>query len=232
MPGYEIIHVRLSDALPLDDRTFSRLAEYLHQVSRPIPALCAIQLRMPLPLSFEGFSIFNDQYRDLLSQNNLLLDGVNPIARTNIASVPHTSNQPVVSAFSYTAAQPEILLDRKTEKTFIVAGAGDLKDQTDLRPSSIVKAGETSPQALREKASVVLRVMQERLSGLEANWEMVSTVNVYTLCPIHIIMNDLIKTIGPAARHGITWSYGVPPIQGLDFEMDVRGIRKEIVAVV
>ena len=28
---------------------------------------------------------------------------------------------------------------------------------------------------------------------------------------------------------GLTWHYARPPVQGLDYEMDVRGVAREIV---
>ena len=52
---------------------------------RPRAALCAIELRSPTPFSFEGFDAFNAVYRALLTEWKLLVDGGNPIARTNVA---------------------------------------------------------------------------------------------------------------------------------------------------
>jgi hypothetical protein len=28
--------------------------------------------------------------------------------------------------------------------------------------------------------------------------------------------------------HGVHWYYSHPPIQGIEFEMDIRGVRREI----
>jgi hypothetical protein len=34
-----------------------------------------------------------------------------------------------------------------------------------------------------------------------------------------------------AARHGLTWQYCRPPVVDLEFEMDCRGISRELVIV-
>jgi hypothetical protein len=73
-----------------------------------------------------------------------------------------------------------------------------------------------------------MQVMQERLTGLQANWSIVSCVDVYTVYPIHpFLIDTILKPVGKAARHGINWYFGEPPIKGLAFEMDLRGVRQE-----
>src|SRR5439155_301202 len=66
---------------------FSLIERHLEGLGRTRAALCAVQLRLPAPLSFEGFVDFNRGYRALLDDWGLLVDGRNPIARTNVAPV-------------------------------------------------------------------------------------------------------------------------------------------------
>ena len=222
MPGFEIVHVRMAQPVPLH-LAYEQIAKRLELQDRSIQALCGMQLRIPAPLSFDGFKDFNKHYQQKLKDLGLFLDDINPLARTNIAVPAIGIHEPVLHAFSYT-----IPSDINTS-TFIVAGAGDLHDQTDLSTDAIVRPGETSEDALREKATVVMQVMQERLTGLQANWSMVSTTDVYTVYPVHsYLSNTLLQPMGKAAWHGINWYYGEPPIEGLVFEMDVRGVRKEL----
>ncbi len=222
MPGFEIVHSRLMQPVPLH-LGYQQMAKRLEHQGRSIKALCAMQLRIPAPLSFEGFADFNQEYRQRLIELDLLLDGINPLARTNIALPTLGIQEPMLHAFSYT-----IPSDLNTP-TFIIAGAGDLKDQTDLSPDAIVRPAETSEDALREKATVVMAVMQERLSGLQVNWALATCVDVYTTQVRFSYLSDIVlMPIGKASWHGINWHYGVPPIRGLDFEMDVRGVRKEV----
>ena len=35
--------------------------------------------------------------------------------------------------------------------------------------------------------------------------------------------------IGAASQHGITWHYSRPPIVSIEYEMDLRGCRREVV---
>jgi hypothetical protein len=51
---------------------------------------------------------------------------------------------------------------------------------------------------------------------------------MYTVFDIYPAMADEIVADG-APIGGITWHYCRPPVQGLDFEMDVRGVTRETV---
>ncbi len=226
MFGFEIIRVRLLHPVPVNNSIFIRIQQYLTGVGRPIQALCGMEFRIPEPLSFDGFKEFNNEYQQMLKDMGLLLDEVNPIARTNISPAEIELNEPVVYAFSYTVP----VNDGCTLPSFIVAGAGDLDDQANLTPSAIVRPGETEIDALEEKVKVVMRVMEQRLSGLGSGWEELSSISIYTVIPLHtLIKNTILKPIGFAAINGVNWYYSNPPIKGLVYEMDMRGIRKELV---
>jgi hypothetical protein len=106
-----------------------------------------------------------------------------------------------------------------------VAGAGDLRDQADLTPSAIVRPGETSQEALLEKANTVMAVMSERLHGVGVDWPQVSTVNVYTTHSLDQFLEPvLFPKLGPVDLHGVHWYYSRPPIAGLVYEMDLRHV--------
>ena len=64
-----------------------------------------------------------------------------------------------------------------------MAGAGDLVEQG-LSSQAIVRAGETSTEAMQEKAAQVMNIMQTRLTGLQANWSEVTAVDIYTVHPL------------------------------------------------
>ncbi len=224
-PGFDIVRVRLSEPKPVIAGTFNRIKEYLDSLDQPMHALCAMELRIKEPLSFAGFEQFNNRYRDILAQYGLLPNNVNPIARTNISPVSSFIREPSIYAFSHTSP----LLSGSDLPGFVVAGAGDLKDQASLTPETIIRSGQTGPEAMREKADAVMQVMSDRLAGLGMEWNNVSAVDVYTVYPIHSFLRKmLLDRIGKAALHGITWHYSQPPIQGLTYEMDVRGVCKEV----
>jgi hypothetical protein len=218
-PGYEILHVML--ATPVAVRAgFESIARHLGSAARPMQALCAIELRSPRPFPFDGFAEFNASYSAMLAGADLLTDGLNPIARTNVAPDVDPPSEPVLYGFSYTVPAPGLDLP----PTFVVAGAGELsEDRYDAQ--HIIRAGETSDEAMREKAKCVLEHVQRRMSGLGADWAQVNAVNVYTIRNIFpFLREEILARVGAAARHGVRWHYARPPIEGLEFEMDVRGV--------
>lgn len=224
MPGYEIVHVTVRQPVPWRIG-FQRIEQFLKERKRPLAALCAIELRSPAPFSFTGFSQFNAGYRKQLAALGLLSNEHNPIARTNVAPAIDPPNEPCLDAFSFTAPTG----NSHSHPTFVVAGAGDLRDQADLRAEAIVRPGETSVNALKEKASVVFEVMRERLFGLGCDWGDCTTMNVYTALPLHPVLTHVLTAeASTALSRGVVWHYSYPPIQGLCFEMDLRGNRQEI----
>jgi len=221
-PGYEIVHVTL--ARPQAVRAgFELVTRHLGESNRPVQALCAIELRSPRPFTFDGFAAFNESYRRILSEADILLDGLNPIARTNVAPEILPPAEPVLYAFSYTVPAR----NSDAPPTFVVAGAGELTgDQYDRQ--HIVRFDETSDEAMREKAQCVMEQMLERLPRLGAGWAQVNVVNIYTVRNIFPSVRDaILARLGDAARHGVRWHYARPPIEGLEFEMDVRAVGIE-----
>src|SRR5713101_7738826 len=161
--------------------------------------------------------------RSWSSDNVKRMDGGKPIARTNVAPLVGAPSEPSLYAFAYTipGATPR--------PTFVVAGAGEMRERG-VGVQGIVRHGETSPQAMREKAAHVMGVMQARLSGLDADWPDVTTVDVYTVRPLDTFLADtVLQPAGAAAIHGVRWFPSRPPLVGLEYEMDLRGVVREVV---
>jgi len=59
--------------------------------------------------------------------------------------------------------------------------------------------------------------------------ERATAIDVYTAQPIHDYLDDILRPAGPAAIHGVRWFPSRPPIQGLEFEVDLRGVARELV---
>lgn len=221
-PGHEIVHVTLGAPVPWR-AGFERIERHLGEVKRPRTALCGIELRSPAPFTFAGFAGFNEGYRKRLAEWDILVGDDNPIPRTNVAPVAAAPGEPSLYAFAYT--QPGVT----PEPTFIVAGAGELRDRAQ-GPEGIVRHGDTSPDGMREKARFVMATMQERLRTLGADWSRVTAIDIYTAEPIHaVVLEEVLKPAGRAAIHGVHWYPSRPPIQGLDYEMDLRGVARELV---
>lgn len=217
---HEIVHARFARPLPLAEG-FKRV-EDRHKTCHSV---CGMELRSPRPYTFQGFNDFNAGYISVLKNWGIFVDGVNPVARTNVAPEIGAPAEPSLYGYSFTVPLPS----RTSEKTFIVAGAGELPEGS-LDPHDVVRRNETSADALREKARFVMKLMSGRLQGLGVTWGRVTAAQVYTVHPIwHFIAEELVRPMGAAAIHGFTWHYSRPPIETIEFEMDLRGCRREIV---
>jgi hypothetical protein len=220
-PGFEIVHVRFAHAIPLA-AGLARVKSEVLNAKRPIQALCGMELRSPKPFTFTGFSEFNAGYVKTLVEWGLLVNGQNPVARTNIAPHVLPPKEPSIYGFSYTA--PSTV----KAKTFVVAGAGELPEGS-LDPRDVVRAGDASADALRAKIRFVMGLMTSRLKGLGVGWDQVTTSSVYTVHGIcGEIEKEIVRPMGAGGLHGFTWHYSRPPIESIEYEMDLRGVRREI----
>jgi hypothetical protein len=222
VPGYEIAHVTLQHPVPYR-AGFDVIQRHLHKADRPPAALCAVELRSPRPFTFAGFAEFNAEYAQILDRWGVFVEGVNPIARTNVAPVVHPPAEPVLYGFSYArpcaASQPP---------TFVVAGAGELPEGV-LTHAAIVRVGDISPAGIAAKARFVMDLMESRLQGLEASWPSVTAIDIYSVHAIdRVLPEQILERVGPAADHGIRWFYSRPPIEAIEFEMDLRGVVSEL----
>jgi hypothetical protein len=220
--GWEVIHVTLQAPVPWREG-FAAIARHLETLGRPRTALCAVELRVPTPLTFAGFAEFNRGYRTLLGEWGLLVDGRNPVARTNVAPVVGPPAEASLYAFSHT-----VKAEASGRPTFVTAGSGELRPGPASR-ASVVRPDETSADAMREKAAYVMGVMQARLTGLGGTWADVTSVGIYTAHPLEsFLATEVLAAMGPAAIHGVHWYLSHPPVAGLAYEMDVRGVRREL----
>jgi hypothetical protein len=222
-PGYAIVRATLRRPLPYR-QGFDLIDGHLASLGRPRAALCAVELRSPRPWSFAGFREFNAGYERLLAEWNLLVGGHNPIARTNVAPAVAAPAEPALYAFSY-------MLPASGEApvaTFVSAGAGELPEGV-LEEAAIVRAGETSAEALENKAAFVIDLLRGRVAGLEASWEALTAVDLYTVhSPHSFLETTILAALGPAAIHGLHWYFSRPPIAGLEVELDVRVVWNEV----
>lgn len=220
--GYEIVHARFLHPVPLA-KGFDAVKQHLAAASRPVQALCGMELRSPKPFTFQGFADFNGTYIQVLREWGIIADGINPIARTNIAPEIGAPPVPSLYGFSYTVASSA------GRKTFVVAGGGELPEGS-LDPHDVVRRGETSPDALREKIGFVVGLMSGRIKELGVSWDEATTVNMYTVHSVcGILADQIIRPMGASAMHGISWHYSRPPIVSIEYEMDLRGTDRELV---
>jgi hypothetical protein len=66
------------------------------------------------------------------------------------------------------------------------------------------------------------------MRALGFGWDQVTATQLYTVYDVHPILADELVRRG-ATPGGLTWHFARPPVVNLDFEMDVRGITREII---
>jgi hypothetical protein len=218
-PGFQIERAAFREPVPLA-HGFQCAEALLAARGRPPAAFCACELRSPLPFSDQGFRTFNELYVETLAKWGIYDGKTNPVARSNVCPELAPPAEPSMHAFCYTVPS-----DRRAP-TFAVSGSGEAREGGATYRERTVRYGETGPDAMREKAVYVLGEMERRLGLLGQSWSDTTATQVYTVHNLHPFLADEIVARG-AARGGLTWYYCRPPVQGLEYEMDCRGVAVE-----
>ena len=221
-PGFEIERARMLEPLPLADG-FAAVEAHLRGLGRPITSFAACELRSPAQFSEQRFHDFNREYVKTLARWGIYRDEINPVARTNVCPEYQRPAEPVLYAFSYTVPAA-----RSRRGSFITAGGGEVRSGAQPYAQRIVRYGETSPDAMRDKVRHVVAEMERRLAALGFDWRDAVSTQAYSIRDIGPLVGPEIAARGAAAG-GLSWHFARPPVEGLEFEMDVRGAAREIV---
>lgn len=234
LPGYEIVRARFSHLLPLDDG-FEAIAAHLRQRKRPLTALCGAELRSPRPFSLGGFGDFNAKYVAVLRQWGLLRDDAIPVARSNVCPLYDPPAEPSFHAFCYTApigaAHAGLLTtsdhtpDSPAPRGFVLSGFTEWLEGTPF-PDAVVAHADTSPQGLAQKVAFILGGLERNTAALGAQWPALTAVQIYTVHEFGALVRSQFAARS-LTRVGLEWHVCRPPVDGLDFEIDVRGVRRE-----
>jgi hypothetical protein len=219
LPGYAIERVRFRAPVPIAEG-FARIERIIGAAGRPLTAFCACELRSPAPFTEQGFRAFNEVYVVTLEKWGLFDGKVNPVARSNVCPEIDPPAEPSFHAFSFTVAAND------AAPSFVIAGSGEAREGGASYRERTVRHGETTPDAMREKAQYVLGEMERRLTALGFGWADTTATQVYTVHDLHPFLADEIVRRG-AARSGLTWHFARPPVRGLEYEMDCRGVSRE-----
>jgi hypothetical protein len=223
--GFEIRHIELRVGRPWRDG-LDLARELLAERGLEPTALCAVELRCPRPHTFEGFIEFNTEYRALLRSWGLLVGEDNPVARTNVAPVQDPPSGTELVGFSIVTPSTDA---DAGPPSFVIAGAGDLVDQADLRPEAIVAADGGDSAAWAARIGQVMSEMETRMGALGVGWADVTDIDVYCASSqwADLAREAVLQRAGRASAVGMRWFVAHPPITGLSFEMDVRGVNHE-----
>ncbi len=220
-PGFALERVRFAEPVPLM-RGFARIAELLEAAGRPKAAFAACELRSPAPFTEASFAAFNHVYGGVLAEWGLFREGgLNPVARSNVCPEIAPPPEPSFHAFVFTVR------DQAAAPSFAVAGSAEAPEGKSNYRDYIIAPGDVSPAGLRAKARWVLGEMERRMGLLGAGWAGTTAVQVYSVHDIYPIFAEELLVARSAARQGLTWQFCRPPVVGLDYEMDCRGIWRE-----
>jgi hypothetical protein len=219
LPGHAVERVRFRAPVPLAEG-FARVEQLITAAGRPLTAFCACELRSPAPFTEEGFRAFNEVYVVTLEKWRLFDGKVNPVARSNVCPEIDPPAEPSFHAFSFTVAAAD------AAPSFVIAGGAEAREGGASYRERTIRAGETTPDAMREKAHYVLGEMERRMADLGFRWAATTATQVYTVQDLHPFLADEIVRRG-AAHSGLTWHFARPPVRGLEYEMDCRGVARE-----
>ena len=236
LPGYEIVRARFARPWPVK-RGFEAIAAHLRSLQRPLTALCATELRSPQPFSYDGFGEFNAGYVSTLREWGIVRPEGNPVARSNVCPIHEAPAEPVFQAFCYTVPTPAAHASLLTTsdhserapgpRSFVLAGYAEWAEGTAF-PEGIVARGDRSSTGLATKAAFVLDTLQQRCKALGGDWSMLTAIQIYTEHEIGPLVNEQFAPRGLTAL-GLNWYPSRPPVQGLEFEIDARCVRRELV---
>lgn len=218
--GYEIKRCRFRAPVRLADG-FARIEAVIKAAGRPLTAFCACELRSPGQFTEQGFREFNESYVVTLGKWGVYSDKVNPVARSNVCPEIDPPTEPGFHAFSFTVPAAS-----GAAPSFVISGIAEARAIEASYRERIIRYGEHSPDAMREKACAVLDELTRRLALFGVGWGDTTASQVYTIRNIYPFFADEIVHRG-AAHAGINWHFTRPPVRDLEFEVDCRSVRVE-----
>lgn len=219
LPGFRLERARFRQPVSLA-AGFARIKAHLEGLGLPLTAFAACELRSPAPFTEVGFAAFNRIYAGTLQDWGVFLGETNPVARSNVCPEVAPPQEPGFFAFSYAV--------RGDGGGFVVAGNGEAREGGATYQESVVAPGDTSPAGLSRKCAHVMTEMEKRMATLGVGYAVATAINLYTVHDPHPILAREVLARG-APSLGIEWHYCRPPIEGLDWEMDCRGVTLELV---
>ena len=162
--GFAIERVRFQTPVPLEEG-FARIEAYLDGIGRPYTSFAACELRSPEPFSEQGFVDFNRVYVGTLERWGIFKDDENPVARSNVCPEINGPPGPSFHAFSYTVPAGAV-----AAPSFVIAGSAESPEGGATYEERIIRLGETSEDAILEKAQYVIGAMETRMTALGVGW--------------------------------------------------------------
>ena len=222
-PGFEIVRVRFHRPVPLARRLCRASSRRSARPGRPLTAFCACELRSPAPFTEDGFRAFNEIYAGTLRQWGVM-QRRQPIRWRAAMCVRRSIRRP--SPRFMPSASP--CAGTRPMPTFVVAGSGEARrGQEAITAITRCGFGETSPDAIAEKARFVLGEMERRLVAARLRAGPTRPPRRSTRCTTCIRSWPTRSCAAAPRAPGLTWHYARPPVRDLEYEMDCRAIAEE-----
>lgn len=225
--GFRLEQARFKSPVPIQN-AFEIVERHLTQSGRPFTSFAHCELRSPGQFDDNGFIEFNKRYVSTLQKwgiyqsQNEGTKVINPVARTNVC--PEFFGPKEISMLAFTYSVP---CDTDVNSNFVVSGAGDARPGIEPYKDRIIAMGNQSPAGLELKIKYVIGEMEKRLISLGFTWDDVACTQAYSVHNIGGLVASLLASQG-FIRSGLNWHYARPPVIGLDFEMDLRGLVNQI----
>ena len=205
-PGFDLVHAVLLRPLPLRSG-LDAAASHVTAAGRPVTALAGFELRIPEPLSRQGFDAFNQPYVRHMADMGLTAGDALVTTRTNVAPTVPGIDEPSLHAFTYT-----------------VPGRGRA-----ARAFRLSGATETAGGPPAERLRSIVAELESRMAELGVGWEDATSVAVYGAEAAAVALPEVLAAFGPAGLLGLRWIPSRPPIADADFEIDAMGAGTELV---
>lgn len=205
-PGLDLVHAVLLRPLPLETG-LDAAAAHVRAAGRPVTALAGFELRIPEPLSRQGFDAFNQPYVQRMADMGLAADGALVTTRTNVAPTVPGVSEPSLHAFTYT-----------------VPGRG-----RGAKPFRLSGATESVGGPPGDRLRSIVAELESRMAELGVGWEDTTSIAVYGTEVAAGALAEVLGAFGPAGMLGLRWIPSRPPIADADFEIDAIGAGTELV---
>jgi len=219
MPGFALHRVRFLHPVPMA-AGFEFIKTRLERLGRPITALAACELRSPRAMTGDEFQAFNREYLKTLHLWGCKSGDINPLARSNLAPITEIPDEAMFFAFTYTVPEAGASGD------FLISGKPEIRDG--VTTDRIVGGRDVSLKGLDAKARFVMDAMRERVDALGCDWAAVTAGQIYTVHDVRPLL-DTVFAESKISQLGLAWYPAWPPVVGLEFEVDVRSVRTELV---
>jgi hypothetical protein len=204
--GFDLVHAIFERPVTLD-LGLDAAARHVAEAGRPVQAIAGFELRIPEPLKKADFDDFNRGYVDRLESMGLVIDGLPPAARTNVAAAIGGVAEPSVYAVSYTVPRA------RSRPAFLLSGVPEEKPG---QPLSMLDS--------------MMGVLSTRMAELGVTWDEATAIQLYGVDDVQgLLVDSVLRRLGTAAVHGIHWFPSRPPIEGLRLEIDVRSAGTELI---